>query len=103
MHTSMNRIALTLLGPLLAAGIAVAQRPAEPQQREQITIPAAQQPQQGRGERARTPGDQPSPASSSGAPAPEEKTVVTRHSARIGGQQISYTATAGTIVIRAED
>src|SRR6266481_1793722 len=72
----------------------------------QPTIPAAQQPQQGRGERARTPGEQPTPTPSENArraPAPEEKTIVTKHSARIGGQQINYTATAGTIVIKSED
>ncbi len=33
-------------------------------------------------------------------PAPEERTVVTHHTARIGGQQLTYTATAGTIVIK---
>ncbi|HUJ31507.1 MAG TPA: hypothetical protein VLY23_09525 [Candidatus Acidoferrum sp.] len=36
-------------------------------------------------------------------PAPEEKTSVTHHSARIGGQEINYTATAGTYVIKADD
>lgn len=33
-------------------------------------------------------------------PALEERTQVTRHTARIGGQTVAYTATAGTIVIR---
>jgi carboxypeptidase C (cathepsin A) len=37
------------------------------------------------------------------APAPEEKSSVTRHSARIGGQQINYTATAATYLIKADD
>ena len=36
-------------------------------------------------------------------PAPEEKTSVTHHGARIGGQQINYTATAGTYVVKADD
>ncbi|MEP7272242.1 MAG: peptidase S10 [Acidobacteriota bacterium] len=36
-------------------------------------------------------------------PAPEEKSSITKHSARIGGQQISYTATAATYVIKADD
>lgn len=36
-------------------------------------------------------------------PAPEEKTSVTHHQARIGGQMISYTATAGNYVIKADD
>ncbi len=36
-------------------------------------------------------------------PAPEEKTSVTHHTARIGGQEINYTATAGTFVINADN
>src|SRR5215469_13977567 len=36
-------------------------------------------------------------------PAPEEKTVQTKHSVRIGGQEIKYTATAGTMVLKLED
>lgn len=36
-------------------------------------------------------------------PPPEEKSSVTRHSARVGGQQINYTATAATYVIKADD
>ncbi len=34
------------------------------------------------------------------APPPVEKSVVTHHSARIGGKEINYTATAGTYVIK---
>jgi carboxypeptidase C (cathepsin A) len=34
---------------------------------------------------------------------PEEKIVVTKHSVRIGGQEIKYTATAGTILLKTED
>jgi len=34
---------------------------------------------------------------------PEEKSSVTHHSGRIGGQQMNYTATAATYVIRADD
>jgi carboxypeptidase C (cathepsin A) len=34
---------------------------------------------------------------------PEEKTSVTHHSARIGGQEIAYTATAGTYNIKDDD
>jgi carboxypeptidase C (cathepsin A) len=37
------------------------------------------------------------------APLPEEKTSVTHHSGRIGGQQINYTATAATYIIKADD
>jgi len=36
-------------------------------------------------------------------PVPEEKTSVTQHSARIGGQQINYTATASTYNIKDDD
>jgi carboxypeptidase C (cathepsin A) len=34
---------------------------------------------------------------------PEEKMVQTRHTIRIGGQEIKYTATAGTILLKLED
>ncbi len=34
---------------------------------------------------------------------PEEKSSVTRHSAQIGGQQLNYTATASTYIIKADD
>jgi carboxypeptidase C (cathepsin A) len=63
-----------------------------------------------RGQRGR--GDQQTPqttapAAATGqqrpAPVPEEKSSVTRHSAKIGGQQINYTATAATYVIKADD
>jgi len=37
------------------------------------------------------------------APPPEEKTSVTHHTAKIGGQQINYTATAATYNIKADD
>jgi carboxypeptidase C (cathepsin A) len=37
------------------------------------------------------------------APAPEEKSSVTHHSAKIGGQTINYTATAATYNIKADD
>jgi len=36
-------------------------------------------------------------------PAPEEKTSQTKHSIRIGGQEIKYTATAGTLLLKLED
>jgi carboxypeptidase C (cathepsin A) len=34
---------------------------------------------------------------------PEEKVVQTKHTVRIGGQEIKYTATAGTILLKLED
>lgn len=36
-------------------------------------------------------------------PAPEDKSVLTKHSVRIGGQEVKYTATAGTMVLKLED
>src|SRR5438132_12582356 len=36
-------------------------------------------------------------------PIPEEKIVQTKHSLKIGGQEIKYTATAGTILLKLED
>lgn len=36
-------------------------------------------------------------------PPPEEKVSQTKHSARIGGQEIKYSATAGTILLKQED
>ncbi len=36
-------------------------------------------------------------------PAPEEKIIQTKHSIKIGGQEIKYTATAGTILLKLED
>jgi carboxypeptidase C (cathepsin A) len=73
------------LAALLAAGTAVAQgrRGGFPPETPAAAQPAAQ------------------PARS--GPAPEEKTSVTHHSARVGGQQINYTATAGTYVVKADD
>jgi carboxypeptidase C (cathepsin A) len=37
------------------------------------------------------------------APLPEERSSVTHHSARIGGQQLNYTATAATYIVKADD
>src|SRR5437879_6221581 len=36
-------------------------------------------------------------------PTPEEKIVQTKHSLKIGGQELKYTATAGTILLKLED
>jgi carboxypeptidase C (cathepsin A) len=52
---------------------------------------AAQQPTQGQQTAARP------------APPPEDRLSVTHHSARIGGQQMDYTATAGIYVLKADD
>ena len=105
-------IAGVLVLPLLAAGQVPQQQPQ--QERGQMTIPAAQQTQQGRqGRQGRNPREQqPQTTTETGpaqqtsrraGPLPEEQTVVTHHSAHIGGRQINYTATAGTYIIRSDD
>jgi len=114
-----KRVVIGGLAVLLSAYAAAAQ--ADPQQparsrteaqqpSPQMAVPEAQQPQQQRDrQRTRTPGEQPSqPSQAEGQqvrrlPSPEEKSSVTHHSARIGGQQINYTATAATYVIKADD
>jgi carboxypeptidase C (cathepsin A) len=88
----------------------LAQQPAPSQQ----TVPEAQQPPQFFRQRpGSTPPQQPAPAATprddqKDSPKekklpPEEKSSMTHHTARIGGQQIAYTATAATYVIKADD
>ncbi len=64
---------------LLAASSTFAQQPAPP------AAPSAEKPKDDKDKK------------------PEEKIVVSKHSARIGGQEIKYTATAGTILLKTED
>jgi carboxypeptidase C (cathepsin A) len=116
----MRNVLVIVAAVLAAAGAAFAQaspqQPAQPQpspqpsraeqQRQpasQMTTPRAQQPPQQQRERARPAEPQQGEGGQRRGPAPEEKTSVTHHSARIGGQQINYTATAATYVIRADD
>ena len=105
---------------LFGLTIAVAQQPGRtpiqptPQSEQtspQQTIPAAQRPPE-RLSRTQLPreqqpeSEQPESTERSQAsrgPAPEEKSSVTHHSGRIGGQEMNYTATAATYVIRADD
>jgi carboxypeptidase C (cathepsin A) len=79
-------------------------RTEQPSAPSQMTGPQAQQPPQQQRERTR--GSE-QPQGEGGQkhtpPPPEEKTSVTHHSAKIGGQVINYTATAATYVIRADD
>ncbi|MFB3825563.1 MAG: S10 family peptidase [Bryobacteraceae bacterium] len=57
-----------------------------------------------RGERTPEPAAAPAPAAAERkTPPPEEKTSRTQHTVRIGGQEIKYTATAGTINLKKED
>jgi carboxypeptidase C (cathepsin A) len=94
------------LGLLFTACVADAQNPSQPE-RQSITTPQAQA--QGGQQRSQSaPVAQQSTADEGAArrapaPPPEEKTSVTHHSARIGAQQINYTSTAGTHIIKAED
>jgi len=88
----IGRILIIVSTVLLTALLALAQnnpqrqRPgSEQQQPTQQQAPQGEQAQQRRG------------------PPPEEKSSVTHHTARIGGQQINYTATAATYVIKADD
>src|SRR6516165_2740811 len=100
-------VVAVILAITQTASAQAAQQPSRTEQQPsstQMTVPQAQQPQQqqpGRTRPAEQPrgGEQPQRRE----PAPEEKTSVTHHSARIGGQQIAYTATAATYVIRGED
>jgi carboxypeptidase C (cathepsin A) len=106
------RTALVVAGILATTQTASAQATQQPSRAEQqpsavqITVPEAQRPQprpqQQQPERQR-PAEQPRGGEQRHEPPPEEKNSVTHHSARIGGQQISYTATAATYIIRADD
>ena len=89
----LSRILALAITIALAAGVVHAQ--GDPTQRGQRARGEQQQPQTA------------PPAAAAGqqrpTPPPEEKSSVTRHSAKIGGQQINYTATAATYVIKADD
>ena len=108
-----DRCVLGGIAVLLAACTAMAQ--SDPQrpgpgggQTPQVTVPQAQQPPQQR-QRSQPPAEpQPQIEGDKGKqgqrpPAPEEKSSVTHHSARIGGQSINYTATAANDIIKADD
>ncbi len=92
----------TALGILLSTFAATAQQAAP---RPDTTTPRAQQPQNGQRNRAAggNAAAEAAPAGEGRLPMPEEKTSVTHHTARIGGQEINYTATAGTYIIKADN
>ena len=96
------------MGMMLAACVAAQGSPQQPggAPPPQITVPSAQQPPQQR-QRTRPPAEAQPLSGDAGQkkpqPPPEEKTSVTKHSARVAGQQINYTATAATYVIKADD
>ncbi len=98
----MRRDWCVLAGIVLSFGLGTASA-------QQPTVPAGQQPPQQQ-QRTRPPAET-SAAQGEGAQGkqaprpvvPEEKSSVTHHSARIGGQTINYTATAATYNIKADD
>ena len=97
----MPRIAHLMLAVLFAAtgsSAAYAQKPnAAPQKPTEKT---GENPKEKPGEKAsEKPGEKPKDEKKP----PEEKIVQTKHSIRIGGQEIKYTATAGTILLKLED
>ncbi len=106
---------ICLLSVLNFGSLAVAAQESGAVEQPGITTPASQQPPGGPAqERTRTPGgsssrEAVSREASAGETTPhheapsEEKTIVTHHSAKIGGSTIAYTATAGTYIIRADD
>ena len=63
-----------------------------------INLGLAQQPPQPAPEKATE-----KPKEEKKPPAPEEKIVQTKHSLKVAGQEIKYTATAGTILLKLED
>jgi carboxypeptidase C (cathepsin A) len=88
-----NRVIVCLFAVALVAGTVFAQGNPERPRRSDVAPPeqAQAQPEGRRGPEERR------------VPPPEEKSSVTHHSARIGGQEINYTATAATYVIKADD
>ncbi len=87
-----------------AAQQPAAQPSAQPAQRsteESMTTPEAQRPQQGGGgQRAQQAREQAGGEGGGRGVVQEEKSVVTHHTAHIGGQMIAYTANAATYIIR---
>lgn len=106
-HRYTFALATLGLGAAFAAGAIGAQAQAATP-RPEITTPGAQRPQ-GTQRTQQTPAaNAPAREEGEGAPArreppPEEKTVVTHHSAKIGGRTINYSAIAGTYVIKADN
>src|SRR5258708_23392125 len=65
-----------------------------------VNLCFAQQPPQPAPEK---PAEKPAEKSKEEKKPPEEKIVQTKHSVKIGGQEIKYTATAGTILLKLGD
>ncbi len=92
----MKRIACPVLTFLISISVVMAQVDSQPQRGRGQRGEQAQSQQRPAGETAQG-------ASVPRTPLPDEKTVVTHHSGRIGNQQMNYTATTGTIIVKAED
>src|SRR5579863_4036178 len=87
-----NSIAIISLAGMLATTSAIAQGRGRGGQNPDAQPPAAQQAAPAAGAAAAAPR----------VPPPEEKTVETKHTIHIGGQEIKYTARAGTINIKSD-
>src|SRR5579863_662308 len=100
----VNRIVIAGLSLLLAGALTAQQGIAQGRRGGATGDESTQQPQGRRGGAVSS--DTPQQGATTTerrGPAPEEKTSVTHHTARIGGQQLAYTATAGTYVMKADD
>ena len=90
---NLNRIFLFAVVGSFAAGTALAQGP---QRRREMGFPQ-------RAEQSQQSSEEAKPAEKPHLPPPVEKSSVTHHSARVGGETINYTATAATYVIKDDD
>src|SRR6516164_4367039 len=96
----MPRFAYLVLAGMLvvtAVGSAYAQRPTAAQKPAETT---EEKPSEKPGEK---PAEKAVEKPKEEKKPPEEKVVQTKHTIRIGGQEIRYTATAGTILLKLED
>jgi carboxypeptidase C (cathepsin A) len=104
-----SAVAATLAAPVPA----IAQRPPDaPAAREEAPRPEGSRPESRRAEAAPDPSRSPEASAARregdgrggerGRPA-EEKLVTTHHKARIGGHEIAYTATTGTLLLKDDD
>ncbi len=84
MKTSLPLLSITAF--LLGANLCIAQQPQSQPQSEKAGEKASEKPK-----------DEKKP------PVPEEKSVPTKHSLKVDGKEIKYTATAGTILLKLED
>ncbi len=88
---------------LLLAGALCAPRGYSQGRRGDAGGESAQDPQGRRGSGQQAAQPQGTSTSAQRGPAPEDRLSVTHHTAKIGGQQITYTATAGTYVLKTDE